>query len=247
MKKLSFPTSKEQKAIEKFVTKRQNKNLAELEKDALTWTRTAWGNKMDYEVSWFGIPIIQNPYDMVLMQELIFNLRPDIIIETGIAHGGSIIFYASLLRLLGKGKVIGVDIDIRAHNKKLLEKHPFIDTIAMYEGSSTDPKIVNKIKKDIKQDDIVLVILDSNHLYQHVYDELNIYKDFVSKNSYIVVFDTFMPLLDGLEGAAPDVKENNPMRAIEQLLKEDKNFTIDTNYNKYFVSSCPNGFLKKIS
>jgi len=202
---------------------------------------------MDYEVSWLGLPIIQNPYDIVLMQELIFELQPDVIIETGIAHGGSLIFYSSLLELLSKGKVIGVDIDIREHNRKLIEKHPLTKRVVMIEGSSTDEKVVTKIKKLIKRKDKVLVILDSDHKKNHVLNELNIYKNIVSKNSYIVVFDTFMPYLLGLKGAHSYFKSNSAMIAVKQFLKTNGDkFTIDKKYNKFFVSSCPNGFLQRI-
>lgn len=246
-KKLIFPTQKTIQQLNDFVLKRKKKNNPELEETSLKWIRTAWENKMDYEVSWFGVPIIQNPYDMVLMQELIFKIKPDVIIEAGIAHGGSLIFYASLLKLLGKGRVIGIDIDIRRHNKKVLIKHPFIENVTMIQGSSIDKSVIKKINKLIKSSDTVLVILDSNHTYEHVYQELNLYKDFVTNNSYFVVFDTFMPKLDKLKGAARDVKINNPLRAVEKFLSENKNFIIDKDYNKFFVSSAPNGFLKKIS
>lgn len=247
MNKYSFPTEKEIVNIKKFVSRKRNKDIKELKKVALQWTRTAWDNKMDYEISWFGIPIIQNPYDMVVMQELIFNIKPNVIIETGIAHGGSLIYYASLLEILGnKGKVIGVDIDIRKHNRKLLDKHPLIKGVTMIEGSSIDEKIISQINKLIKRGDKVLVILDSDHRKPHVYAELNAYKNIVSKNSYIVVFDTFMPYLVGLEHALKDFKKNSAMDAVKQFISKNKNFKIDKSYNKFFVTSCPNGFLKKV-
>lgn len=246
-KSLTFPNENEIAALDKFILKRKKKDTLALEETSLPWIRTAWENKMDYEVSWFGIPIIQNPYDMILMQELIFKLKPDVIVETGIAHGGSLIYYASLLKLLGKGHVIGVDIDIRKHNKKLLVKHPFISSIKMFQGSSTDKSLRKRIEKLIKPTDKVLVILDSNHTFEHVYNELNCYKNIVTKESYFVVFDTFMTKLDKLQGAAKDVTSNNPLRAVEKFISENKNFIIDTFYNKFYVSSAPDGFLKKIS
>ncbi len=247
MKKYSFPTEEEVLNIKKFVTGKKNKNIKALKKDALQWTRTAWENKMDYEVSWLGIPIIQNPYDIVLMQELIFKIKPDIIIETGIAHGGSIVYYSSLLELLGnKGRVIGIDLDIRPHNKKLLEKHPLIKNVTMLEGSSVDKKIIFRVKKFIKKDDKVLVVLDSDHRKQHVFAELEAYKNIVTKDSYIVVFDTFMPYLIGLENSTEDFENNSAMDAVKEFIKENKNFVADKSYGKFFVSSCPNGFLKRI-
>jgi len=247
MKKYSFPTRQEMTHISNFVLKRKKKNLSQLRKDSLIWTRTAWENKMDYEVSWLGLPIIQNPYDIVLMQELVFGLQPDVIIETGIAHGGSLIFYSSLLELLGKGKVISVDVDIRKHNRKLIEKHPLVKRVTMLEGSSTDARIIAQIKKLIKKKDKVLVVLDSDHRRDHVYNELQAYKNIVSKNSYIVVFDTFMPYLLGLEGEQSYFKDNNAMQAVKRFIKENKSkFVVDKNYNKFFVSSCPDGILKRI-
>lgn len=247
MKKYSFPSEKEIINIKQFVTRKENKNIKALRKDALQWTRTAWENKMDYEVTWLGIPIIQNPYDIVLMQELIFNLKPDIIIETGIAHGGSIIYYSSLLELLGNnGKVIGIDIDIRPHNRKLLNKHPLIKNITMLEGSSIDSKIISQVKKIISKNDKVLVILDSDHRKPHVIAELEAFKNIVTKGSYIVVFDTFMPYLQDLQNAAKDFKSNSAMDAVKKFLKKNNNYLADKTYEKFYVTSCPNGFLKRI-
>jgi len=246
MKKLNFPSEEDMKFINKFVLKRKNKKIIELNTQGRAWTRTSWENKMDYEVNWLGIPIIQNPYDMILMQELIFKIKPDLIIETGIAHGGSLIYYSSLLKLLGKGRVIGVDIDIRSHNRKLIEKHPMIANITMIQGSSIDKNVVGEIHKNIKPKNIVLVILDSDHRKPHVLAELEAYKKIVSKNSYFVVFDTFMPYLVGLDGETKEFKANNAMDAVKEFIKNNKNFKIDKAYNKYFVSSCPDGFLKKV-
>jgi cephalosporin hydroxylase len=246
MRTYSFPNIKEIKDIKRFVLQLKNKDIKKLKKDSLQWTRTAWENKMDYEVTWFGIPIIQNPYDMILMQELIFTLKPDLIIETGIAHGGSLLYYASLLEMLGKGKIIGIDIDIREHNKKLIEKHPFSKRVLMIEGSSVDKKIITKINKLIKPNDKVLVLLDSDHTKKHVLLELNAYKNFVTKNSYMVVFDTFASSLLGLKGEKDFFKNHNAMHAIKEFIKQNKTFKIDKNYNKFFVSSCTDGFLKKL-
>lgn len=245
-KQYVFPTQKEIDEIKMYVKSKKKKNIKKLEQDALQWVRTAWINKMDYEITWLGIPIIQNPYDIVLMQELIFKTKPDIIIEAGIAHGGSLIYYSSILELLGKGKIIGIDVDIRKHNRKLIEKHPFIKRVTMIEGSSTDEKVIAAIKKEIRTSDTVLVILDSNHTKSHVYRELNAYKDVVTKGSYMVVFDTFMPYLGNLRGLGSFIN-NSPMEAVKNFIKENsKNFIIDKNYNKFFVSSCPDGFIKRI-
>ena len=246
MTKKTFPTLKDMEKIGTFVLRKKKKNIKELTKNGLAWTRTAWENKMDYEVNWLGVPIIQNPYDMVLMQELIFSLRPTVIVETGIAHGGSLIYYSSLLELLGKGRVVGVDVEIRSHNRKLIEKHPMAKRITMIEGSSVDPLVMKKVKAKIKKNDRVLVVLDSDHRRPHVLKELELYSKLVNKNSYVVVFDTFMPYLVGLEGAGADHKNNSAMDAVRDFMKGNKTFAIDNTMNKYFVSSCPDGFLKRL-
>lgn len=246
MSKKEFPTQEEIVNLEQFIRRRKDKKVDELQRDGLQWTRTAWENKLDYEVSWLGIPIIQNPYDIVLMQELLFTLRPDVIVETGIAHGGSLIYYASLFELLGHGQVIGIDIDIREHNRKLLEKHPMIERITMLEGSSTDPAVIARVEGLIKPNDRVMVILDSDHRKPHVYEELRLYERLVTPGSYMVVFDTFMPYLKGLEGASPDCDGNSPMEAVDQFLSENDSFVVDPAYGKFYISSCPRGFLKRV-
>ncbi len=246
MKKFEFPTKKDVEGLSKYILRRKNKDTKKLQKIALKWTQTAWENKIDYEVNLLGVPIIQNPYDMIAMQELIFNEKPDVIVETGIAHGGSIIYYASLLELLGHGKVIGIDVDIRAHNRKLLDKHPMIKRVTMIEGSSIDPQVISRVKKMIQPGQKVLVLLDSDHRRPHVLAEMNLYQDIATKGSYIVVFDTFMPYLARLKGASADFKKNSAMDAVKLFMKGNKSFLIDTTYNKFYVTSCPQGFLKKI-
>lgn len=247
MTEYTFPTQAEMDEVGKFVRRESNKNSQQLEKDGRQWTRTAWENKLDYEVNWFGVPIIQNPYDMVVMQELIFELQPDVIVETGVAHGGSLIYYASLLELLGKGKVVGIDIDIREHNRKLIDKHPFIQRVEMIEASSITDETVEKVKSMIQPTDKVLVILDSDHTKPHVAAELEAYKGIVTKDSYLVVFDTFMPYLVGLKGETEHFKDDSAMDALKEFVAKNDNFEIDTSRNKFYVSSCPDGFLKKSS
>ncbi len=247
MNKVSFPSESEIASISKFVLRKSDKDEVALRKGGLAWTRTAWENKMDYEVNWLGVPIIQNPYDMILMQELIFELKPDVIVETGVAHGGSLIYYSSLLQLLGKGRVIGIDIDIRPHNRALIEHHPMIDRVTLLEGSSVDPVIVQQVRDSIKKTDVVLVILDSDHRKPHVLAELQTYASIATKGSYIVVFDTFMRDLVGLQGETPHFKSDSAMDAVDAFLTENTSFEIDASKNKYYVSSCTNGFLKKIA
>lgn len=151
------------------------------------WVKTGWVRKYSYGFSWLGRPIIQLPDDMLRIQEAIWQVQPDVIVETGIAHGGSLIFYASLMEMIGKGRVIGLDIDIRAHNRAAIEAHPMIKRITMIEGSSTAPETVAAVKAHIGAGDTVMLILDSNHSRDHVADELAAYADLVTPGSYIPV------------------------------------------------------------
>jgi cephalosporin hydroxylase len=186
---------------------------------------------------------------MILMQELIFFLKPDVIIETWVAHWWSLIYYSSLLELLWHGKVIGIDIDIRKHNRDYIEKHPMIKRVTLIEWSSVDKQTIQQVKSLIKPEDKVLVILDSDHRKPHVFNELNVYKDIVTKWSYMVTFDTFMPYLVWIDAWAhhqEDFLTNSAMNAVDDFLKKNKNFQIDEYYHKFYVSSCPKWFLKKL-
>jgi cephalosporin hydroxylase len=183
-----------------------------------------------------------------MMQEIIWNIKPDLIIETGIAHGGSLVFYASLLELIGKGKVLGIDIDIRSHNRKAIEEHPMYKRIHMLEGSSVTQEMVDRVKSYTPGKEKILVCLDSNHTHQHVLDELNYYSPFVSVGSYIVVFDTIVEDLP--EGYLPSRQwhvGNNPKTAVQEFLNQNKNFKSDTTIdNKLLISVAPGGYLKRI-
>jgi len=232
--------------LRKYVLTKKNKDINDLKKIANKWIKISVENKLSYEIDWLGIPIIQLPEDMILMQELIFKIQPDIIIETGIAHGGSIIYYASLLELLDKGKVIGVDIEIREHNRKVIERHPMFKRIKLIEGDSTSKKTIEKIRKIIPKDSKVIVCLDSNHAKNHVLKELQLYHGFVNPRSYIVVFDTITSRLAGLGTCDKLYINNSPKEAIEEFLKEHNNFEIDKNYNKLYVSYNLNGYLRRI-
>lgn len=244
--KNEFPTQEEMKDLEQHIAREHNKDEKQLIKDSLRWIKASWENKLSYEVNWLGMPIIQTPEDILMFQELIFNEQPDVIIETGIAHGGSLIFYSSIMELLGKGRVIGVDIEIRKHNRQLIEKHPMVSRIEMLEGSSTDPETISLIKSKLKPTDKVIVILDSNHTTAHVYDELMLYSKLVTPGSYLIVCDTIMPELEGLKPAPKDIGVNNAMLGMEKFLKENNNFETDPYYNKLYVTNHPKGFLKKI-
>ena len=201
-----------------------------------------------YNFSWMGRPIIQYPQDMIAMQEIIWDTKPDLIIETGIAHGGSLIYYASLLELIGKGKVLGIDIDIREHNRREIEKHPMYKRIEMIEGSSVASETVDRVKAFAKDHTTVMVVLDSNHTHEHVLRELENYSPLVSVGSYLVVFDTiveFMP--DGYLPGRPWGKGDNPWSATQEFLKAHPGFEIDRAItNKLLISVAPDGYLKRV-
>jgi cephalosporin hydroxylase len=201
-----------------------------------------------YNFTWMGRPIIQYPQDMIAMQEIIWEIKPDLIIETGIAHGGSLVYYASILELIGKGEVIGIDIDIRAHNKKMILEHPMIRRIKMIEGSSVSADIFNQVEKLAKDNKTVMVCLDSNHTHEHVLQELNLYGKLVSKGSYMVVFDTIVEYLpDNYLPGRPWKKSDNPKSAVDEFLKQNNHFTIQDNIdNKLLISVAPGGYLKRI-
>lgn len=203
-----------------------------------------------YNFKWMGRPIIQYPQDMIAMQEIIWDIKPDLIIETGIAHGGSLIFYASLLELIGKGEVLGIDIDIRTHNKHEIEKHPMFNRISMIQGSSVDKKIVDQVREYAKGKETVLVVLDSNHTHEHVLLELQMYSPFVTKGSYIVVFDTIVENLP--QNYIPGMERpwgigDNPMTAVNTFLNDNNSFEIDSSIdNKILISVAPRGYLHRI-
>jgi cephalosporin hydroxylase len=205
-----------------------------------------------YLWNWFGAPIIQMPADVMATQEVIFATQPDIIIETGVARGGSILFMASLCQLLGKGKVIGVDIDIRAHNRQTIENHPLKDTllprIQLVEGSSVAPETIETIKRLIPDEASVMVVLDSNHARDHVLAELRAYGPLVTKGCYMVVADTLVGHCS--EDETPQkrsqilFKGNDPLSARDDYLSETDRFEVDEALNgKLMLSSSPGGYL----
>jgi cephalosporin hydroxylase len=222
---------------------RQNRILREA---AANFCVETLKNKYSYNFTWLGRPVIQYPQDMILMQELIWETQPDLIIETGIAHGGSLIFYASLLKLIGAGEVIGIDVDIRKHNRLAIEKHSMYDKIQLLEGSSIDATIIQKVRDLIKDHSRVMVILDSNHTHDHVMQELQLYSPVVTKGSYLVVFDTIIEDLPA--DFCPDRpwgKGNNPKTAVLEFLKTNDRFVIDRNpETKALITMAPGGYLK---
>jgi len=191
------------------------------------WLKVGWDQKYIYTYTWMGRPVIQLPEDMIRIQEVIFRIKPDVIIETGIAHGGSIIFYASLCKAMSKGRIIGIDIEIRPHNRKEIENHELFSYINLIEGNSTDPEIIKKVKSLIKKNETVLVILDSNHSKQHVLDELCAYHDLVTPGSYIVATDGIMKELYDVPRGDPDWKLNHPTAAVIEFVSEHTDFIIE--------------------
>jgi len=220
---------------------------------ALNFIKTANPLKYSYHFEWLGRPIIQYPQDIVAMQELIWKLQPDLVIETGIAHGGSLIFYASMLELNAvcggyqHAEVLGIDIDIRAHNRQAIEAHPMFKRISMIQGSSIAPEIIEQVKEKAAGKQKILVCLDSNHTHDHVLAELEAYAPLVSVNSYCVVFDTVIEdLPNNMFPDRPWGKGNNPKTAVWEYLRTHPEFEIDKNIqNKLLITVSPDGFLKK--
>lgn len=228
------------------------------------WIEASMKRHYVYNFSWLGRPIIQYPEDMVAMQELIWRVRPDLVIETGIAHGGSLILSASMLAMLdlcdaiesgamldpkaSQRKVLGVDIDIRAHNRAAIAAHPMASRIQMIQGSSIDPAIVAQVRQIAAGYKTVLVCLDSNHVHDHVLAELEAYAALVSLGSYCVVFDTFVEdMPPGYFADRPWDVGNNPKTAVHQFLSSHPEFAIDKEVeNKLVATAVPDGYLKRL-
>jgi len=220
-----------------------------LKKISLDWINATAPYRYVYHFSWMGRPMIQFPQDILAMQEIIWQVKPDRIIETGIAHGGSLIFYASMLELLGGGgQVLGIDIDIREHNRREIEKHPMFKRIQMIQGSSVDRKVVQKVYAWVGKREKVLVVLDSNHTHAHVRKEMELYSPLVKKGSYLVVFDTIIEEMP--EDFFPDRpwgKGNNPKTAVDEFLRVNQRFEPDREIEgKLLITVAPNGYLKCI-
>lgn len=225
-------------------------NNDELKKLAYNFFYETIKSLYSYNFNWLGIPIIQYPQDIVALQEIIWQVKPDLIIETGIARGGSLIFSASMLELLGgNGQVLGIDIDIRKHNREAIESHPMAKRITMIQGSSVDEKVISQVYDFAKGKQKILVLLDSNHSHNHVLAELKAYVPLVSVGSYCIVYDTVvedMPADYDWQGR-PWGKGNNPKTAVWEFLKENDNFEIDKTFqNKLLITVAPDGYLKRV-
>jgi len=234
------------------VRKKNVSNLgADLGLNSLTnqWFIAASAYQYSYNFDWLGLPIIQFPQDMVAIQEIIWRTKPDVIIETGVARGGSLILSASILHLLnGKGKVIGVDIDIRPHNREAIESHPLAFRIELVQGSSISPEIIEQVKKHINPGDKVMVILDSNHTHDHVLQELELYSPLVTKDCYLIVMDTVVEdMPDNYYPDRPWGPGDNPKTAVHAFLKKTNRFEIDKSIqHKLLITVAPDGYLKCI-
>jgi cephalosporin hydroxylase len=217
------------------------------------WLKIGWVQKYSYTFTWLGRPIIQLPEDLLRLQEVLYTVKPDVIIETGVAHGGSLIFHASLCKVMEKGRIIGIDVEIRPHNRKAIETHPLSPFITLIEGSSVDQATINAVKALVKPDEKTLVFLDACHSKDHVLAELNAYSPLVSKGSYIVVMDGIMEQVAGAPRTQQDWVWNNPRQAIIEFVKERPDFIIEEPaflFNEGGISErvtyWPNGFIKRI-
>jgi cephalosporin hydroxylase len=251
----------EQEIAENIASLAADNNLRQT---SLDWMNNSAVNKYTYNFTFLGRPIIQYPQDMVAMQELIWKVKPDLIIETGIAHGGSLIMSASMLALLDiceaiesgalldpqklKRKVLGLDIDIRQHNREAIEAHPMSSRIQMIQGSSIAPEVIEQVKAVAKSHQRVLVCLDSNHTHDHVLAELEAYAPLTSVGSYCVVFDTIVE--DMPKAMFPDRPwgpGDNPKTAVWEYLKTHSEFEIDKGIDhKLLISVAPDGYLKRV-
>jgi cephalosporin hydroxylase len=190
------------------------------------WLKVGWNQKHVYTFSWMGRPIIQLPEDVLRAQEVIYQVKPDVLIETGVAHGGSLILYASLFKAMGKGRVIGVDIEIRPHNRKAIESHELSSYITLIEGSSVAASTVDQVKALVNPGERVMVILDSNHTREHVMQELALYSPFVSQGSYIVATDGSMQDLHDVPRGKPEWNDDNPAAAAREFAAKNPQFAL---------------------
>lgn len=226
---------------------KQGKNEV-LKKAATVFMDASIRSRYSYNFTWLGRPIIQYPQDIVAIQEIIYQIQPDLIIETGIAHGGSLVLHASICELIGKGEVLGIDIDIREHNKTEIINHRMSKRISMIQGSSIAPEIVAQVVEKAKGKKRVMVILDSNHTHDHVSKEIKYYSPLVTKDSYLLVFDTIVEdLSEGIYDNRPWGLGNNPKTAVFDFLKNNNDFVIDQRINnKLLISVAPDGYLRRI-
>ncbi len=216
------------------------------------WLRCGWDTKYVYSFTWLGRPIIQLPEDMFRIQEVLFAVKPDVIIETGVAHGGGLIFYASLCKAMGRGRVIGVDVEIRPHNRAAIEGHDLFPYITLVEGDSVAPATLDRVKAQLSPEERVFVVLDSNHTKEHVLRELEAYAPLVTPGSYIVAADGIMQDLVGAPRSGADWSWNNPRRAALEFAQQNTDFAVEEPtfpFNEGVVAErvtyWPDAFLKR--
>jgi len=235
------------KAVEKLLARAasgiDDEMLREL---ARQWTRAAWQHELYLGNAWLGFPILQWPTDMLVMQQIIFEQRPQVIIETGTYRGGSTIYYASLLRLLGGGRVVSVDVEVPDEVRHAVASSPFGDTITLVRGDSKAREVLSRVGEAVGNDKNVLAVLDSDHSRAHVLGELRAYCAFIPVGGYLVAMDTICHDLWDLPKGAPKWKDDNPLRAVEDFLRERPEFEVDRSREKFLVTYAPRGFLKRI-
>lgn len=219
-----------------------------LRRDARAVLAHADRNGWTYAWRWLGVPVIQSPEDVLTMQEIIWETRPDLVIETGVARGGSVLLYASLLELLGIGTVVGVDIDIRAHNRRSIEEHPLGPRISLIEGSSTSGATVDRVRALANRHERVMVVLDSDHTHKHVLAELRAYASMVTVGQFLVVADTIVEELPAqVHRPRPWGPGNNPATALAEFLREESAFERDELFNgRLLLTSSPGGYLRRV-
>lgn len=218
------------------------------------WSKVAWNAKYTYTFTWMGVPTVQLPEDVMRLQEVIWRVQPDVIIECGVAHGGGVIMYASWLKAMGKGRVIGVEVEFRGNHKEQIEQHPMGERIELVVGSSTDPAIVERVRGMIQPGETVMVILDSDHSKKHVAGELDAYHDMVTVGSYIVATDGCMEFLYDVPRGKPEWKDDNPAAAAREFAAQHPNFVIDNPVPEFNESELtrtlthwPDAWLKRVS
>jgi cephalosporin hydroxylase len=220
---------------------------------SLLWLRSGWDTKYVYSFTWMGRPIIQLPEDILRIQEVIYRVKPDVLIETGIAHGGSLVLYASLFNAINNGRVIGVDIEIRPHNRQAIEAHEMYNRITMFEGSSIDKFVVGQVRANVKPSERGFAVLDSKHTRAHVLAELRAYADLVAIGSYIVACDGIMQELVGAPRTSPEWITDNPQSAVKDFLAERDDFVLEEPafpFNEGHIAErvtyWPNAFLRRV-
>lgn len=209
------------------------------------WTRAGWQHRLSYELTWLGVPIIQLPEDIVILQELIWRTRPTVIIECGVAHGGALLFYASMLDLLGRGHVVGIDVEVRKYNRLAIESHPMSKRISLIEASSTQATTLDAVRARLQPTDHVMVTLDSNHSREHVRSELELYSPLVTPGGYLVVFDSVMTLVHDAPNGRPEWATDNPLAAVERFLADHGEFEQDRSSERMGATYCTGGFLRR--